>query len=206
MKKQKIILVTGKMASGKNMASSILEKMGFASVDADFLVHRAIEISSQKITETFSDEAEKRGIELKNTDGSLNRRAIGQIVFSSPALLEKQEKIVFPVVARLTEEFVAENPEKDIAINATVAYKTPEILKFCSNIIFVDSPAMLRLARAKKRDGMKITHILQRFNAQKNLLVEYKKTGVPLTLVRNTGSVKKLEQRIRDFLRTTFNT
>ena len=39
-----VLCVTGPMAAGKNAATSILESMGFASIDADLIGHDAVEI------------------------------------------------------------------------------------------------------------------------------------------------------------------
>lgn len=203
------------MASGKNYICSLLEKRlplneRFVSVDADILVHKAIKIASSDILNAFSEEAKNAGIELKNPDGSLNRRAIGRLVFSRPDLLKKQEKIVYPIVIKLTREFVEnarkENPNAKIAINATVAYKTPEILEMCDLILFVTAPFFTRLKRAKKRDlqsenPLTIHQIMQRFKSQRNLYAEYKKTGIPVVKVRNFGSEEKILKRLEKLFR-----
>ena len=49
-----VLCVTGPMAAGKNATSSILEKMGFVSIDADLIGHDAVEICKEKILEEFS--------------------------------------------------------------------------------------------------------------------------------------------------------
>lgn len=195
------ICVAGKMAAGKNFVCSLLERLGFVSVDADILVHRAIEITSSDILNAFSDEAKSAGIELKNHDGSLNRRAIGRLIFPRPDLLKKQEKIVYPIVIKLTREFVEnarrENPNKKIAINATVAYKTPEILKLCDSVLFVTAPFFTRLKRAKKRDNLSIRQILQRFKSQRKLYAEYKKTGISIVKIRDSGNEEKIMKKLK---------
>lgn len=196
MDKEKITCITGKMASGKNFICALLEKRGFVSVDADILVHKAIENSAEKIISAFSEEAKAKGIKITNPDGSINRRAIGKLIFPEPELLKKQEEIVYPEVIRLTKEFIEQNEEKNILINATVAYKTPEILSFCSGIIYIKTPFFTRLNRAIKRDKMKTKQILQRFKSQKNLLSKYKKTGIPVTVIRNTGSEQSIIKRL----------
>lgn len=195
-----IICVTGKMAAGKNYISSLLEEFGFSCIDADVLVHKAIEIYSEEIFSTFKDEAEKMRIILKNPDGSINRRALGSLVFSDKELLKKQEVLVYPKVVDLTKDFVNANSGKNIAINATVLFKTPEILSLCSKILFVEAPFFTRIKRAKKRDGLSLSKIFQRLNAQKNLRSEYKKTGISIVSIRNTGPSKKIKRRLKKIL------
>ena len=72
-----ILCVTGPMAAGKNVAASILEKKGFVAVDADVLGHRAVKECTEQILCEFSDEAQKRGVSLLSSDGTLNRRVLG---------------------------------------------------------------------------------------------------------------------------------
>ena len=196
MSETTVTCITGKMASGKNFICALLEKRGFISVDADILVHKAIENSAEKIISAFSEEAAAKGIEITNPDGSINRRAVGKLIFPNPELLKKQEEIVYPEVIRLSKEFIAQNNGKNILINATVAYKTPEILSSCSRIIYIRTPFFVRLNRAIKRDKMKTRQILERFKSQRNLLSEYKKTGIPVTVIRNTGSEESIMKRL----------
>ncbi len=183
-REEKIILaVTGKMAAGKNYVCSELEKFGWKSIDADVLVHKAIEISKDKIMDTFSKIAEAKGLNLLNSDGSINRRAIGQIVFKNPELLRKQEEIVYPVINSMIEDFINKNDRA--IINATVLYKTPQILEFCDAVIFVTAPVFVRFLRAKKRDGLSCKQIFFRFKNQKNLLKKYKTFGKNIIIVNN---------------------
>lgn len=187
--KPQISCVTGQMAAGKNYICSQFEKEGFVSLDLDKTAHTAISLCTPQIISAFGGEAEKRGISLLNEDGSLNRRALGQIVFSSPALLAQQESIVYPKIIELTNQFIEENRGKSVILNATVLFKTPELLSKCEKIFFVKANPIKRLIRAKKRDKMPLRQILARFKNQKNLLAEYKKAAkkfnIPVEIVRN---------------------
>ena len=178
-----VIAVVGPMAAGKNYICSKLEREGWASVDADELVHTAITHVTSQILEAFEKPAVAAGLNIKNTDGSINRRELGKLLFSRPDLLAIQESIVYPEVIRLTEDFITKH-EKTI-INATVLYKTPELLKRCQKIVFVTAPLLTRLLRARKRDHLSYRQIFRRFHAQRNLLREYQKTGIPVEIIKN---------------------
>ncbi len=178
-----IIAVVGPMASGKNFICSQMQKEGWASVDADLLVHDAIELVKDKILETFIPYAESQNIKLTNPDGSIDRRALGQLLFSFPELLAIQESIVYPIITKQIENFI-DGHDKTI-INATVLYKTPELLARCEKIIFVSSPLLTRLRRARRRDHLPLRQILRRFHSQRHLLREYQRTGLPLEIINN---------------------
>ena len=71
---KQVIAVTGPMAAGKNFICSQMQKEGWAAVDADLLVHDAIEIVKERILDTFIPYAEQQNIKLTRTDGSIDRR------------------------------------------------------------------------------------------------------------------------------------
>lgn len=181
----KVICLTGKMAAGKNYIADKLASEGAAVTDLDKTVHEAITILESRIIEEFSAPAQAAGISLKNKDGLLNRRALGRLVFSDSKLLARQEKLVYPKVIELTKDFIDENRDRDVILNATVLYKTPELLKLCDLIYFVDAPFFKRLWRAKRRDGMPLIQILKRFKSQKGLLKKYRDSQIPIVIIKN---------------------
>ncbi|MCR5288550.1 MAG: dephospho-CoA kinase [Treponema sp.] len=197
-----ILCVTGPMAAGKNAVSSILEQKGFVSTDADTLTHQAIQELSPVIIQTFAHDAQEKHIALQNSDGSLNRRALGALIFSNPVLLKKQEDLVYPKVIELITHFIAHHKNSDIIINATVLYKIPSLLALCTMVLYVDAPVVQRFIRAKKRDGMPCSHIIARFLSQRNLFAKYSILHADIKRVWNIGNRKILEQKIDKFLRT----
>ena len=180
---RQVIAVVGPMAAGKNYICSQMQAQGWAAVDADLLVHDAIELVKERILDTFIPYAEEQNIKLTKSDGSIDRRALGQLLFSFPDLLKVQESMVYPIIIQRINEFI-EIHEKTI-INATVLYKTPELLKRCQKILFVTAPFLTRLRRARKRDHLSYRQIFRRFHAQRHLLEEYKKTGIPIEIIKN---------------------
>lgn len=183
MQDSNVIAVTGPMAAGKNYICSQMQKEGWAAIDADLLVHDAIEQVKDKILQTFIPYAEQQNIRLTNEDGSIDRRALGRLLFSFPELLSIQESIVYPIITKQIDNFI--NGHDKTIINATVLYKTPELLARCEKILFVTAPLMTRLKRARRRDHLPYKQIFRRFYAQRNLLREYEKSGIPVEIIKN---------------------
>lgn len=179
----KKIAVVGKMASGKNFICSKLEEFGFKSIDADILVHKAIENSSVQIIETFTPFAKQENINLLNPDGTIARRELGKLLFKFPNLMEKQEQIVYPIVKNMMKEFISSN-EKSI-INATVLYKIPEFISECDVVFYIKASFFKRFIRAKKRDNLSCKQIFRRFYAQRNLFKKYKQICKNLAIIKN---------------------
>ena len=189
------------MAAGKNAAAKLLEKRGWLCIDADALVHEAIESEADKIIRTFSQDAKKRGIDIVRQDGSIDRRSLGKLVFSDASLLAKQEAIVYPAIEKYAMQKIDSHEAKNIALNAAVLYKTPTLMRLCRAILYVEAPFLVRLLRAKKRDGDAVRAICKRFRAQRGLYRNYKQTGIPNVKVRNALSLSALERNTEKALR-----
>ena len=194
-----VLCVTGPMAAGKNAAASILEEKGFLCVDADVSVHDIVETQKDKIVARFGKIAEERGINICKPDGTIDRRALGSIVFSDHELLKAQESIVHPAVEASLNELIDGNPDKNIVLNATVLYKT-SLLNRCDAVIFVTAPLFVRFFRAKKRDNMPTTQILSRFYSQRKIFAKYKILKADIYRVSNTGSKQDLTEKLDSVL------
>ena len=189
------------MAAGKNAAAKLLEKRGWLCIDADALVHEAIESEADKIIRTFSQDAQKRGIDIVRQDGSVDRRSLGKLVFSDASLLAKQEAIVYPAIEKCAMQKIDSHEAKNIALNAAVLYKTPTLMRLCRAILYVEAPFSVRLLRAKKRDREAVRAICKRFRAQRGLYQNYKQTGIPIVKLRNALSLSALERNTEKALR-----
>ena len=105
-----VICVAGPIAAGKNFVCSILEERGFFCLDADQEIHKIIGDKQAEILSCFSQSAASRGINLRAADGSLDRRALGKLLFKDSALLAEQEKILYlEFVARVQALIDANN-------------------------------------------------------------------------------------------------
>lgn len=74
----KRIGLTGGIASGKSTASSILRELGAVIIDADAVAHELAE-KGQPLYETY---VRHFGRGILRPDGSLDRRRLGQLVFT----------------------------------------------------------------------------------------------------------------------------
>jgi dephospho-CoA kinase len=197
---QRVIALTGPIAAGKNAAAGILEKRGFAAIDADALVHGIIEEKKGEILAAFQPLAREQGVELLR-DGKIDRAALGGVLFGNPEALRTQEAIVHPEVIRKTREFIAENFPAPVAVNATVLYKAPEFLRECECVLFIDAPKIIRFFRVRRRNGFPARHIIQRIRSQEKIFSQYSSVHADIYRVWNIGSLPDLEKKIDVFLR-----
>lgn len=192
-----VICVAGPIAAGKNFVCSILEERGFFCLDADQEIHKIIGDKQAEILSRFSQIAASRGINLRAADGSLDRRALGKLLFKDSALLAEQEKILYPEFVARVQKLIDANKEASqaqeggLAINAALLYKTPSLLRRCQKIIYVDAPLLVRAWRIRRRDRLPFAQIIRRIKSQKGLLQEYKRFaadyGIEMVRVWNWG-------------------
>lgn len=86
--------LTGSMGSGKSTAAKVLRSMGFPVLDADQIVHELLAPGGpveKEILSTF-------GPGVQGPDGNLDRRALGQLVFSNSEHLARLEALLHPKV------------------------------------------------------------------------------------------------------------
>ena len=201
-----VICVAGPIAAGKNFVCSILEERGFFCLDADQEIHKIIGDKQAEILSRFSQSAASRGINLRAADGSLDRRALGKLLFKDSALLAEQEKILYPeFIARVQKLIDAQNDGKTktvggLAINAALLYKTPSLLRQCQKIIYVDAPLLVRAWRIRRRDRLPLLQIIRRIKSQKGLMQEYKRFvadyGIEMVRVWNWGRGAEFEMKM----------
>ncbi|XP_031548868.1 bifunctional coenzyme A synthase-like [Actinia tenebrosa] len=98
-----IIGLTGGIASGKSAISKRLEKLGAAVINCDLLGHLAYAPGKK----AYGQIVESFGEEVLANDGTINRKALGTIVFADKDKLSELNKIVWPEIMNLVEEKIS---------------------------------------------------------------------------------------------------
>ncbi|XP_046585240.1 bifunctional coenzyme A synthase-like [Haliotis rubra] len=106
--------LTGGTASGKSSICRRLEGLGAGVVDCDKLGHEAYKPGTpayDKIKQTF-------GEGIVGSDGEINRKKLGGIVFSDRSKLDELNKIVWPEIMKLAEAEISkfEKSGKEVVI------------------------------------------------------------------------------------------
>ena len=91
--KKPVIGIIGGICSGKSTVAAQFEKLGCAVIDADKLAHDALFEPSvkKKITELFGDQ-------ILDSKGDIDRKKLGQLVFSDKNELSSLNMIIHRVV------------------------------------------------------------------------------------------------------------
>lgn len=89
-----VIGITGPIGCGKSTVATWLGELGATVIDADQVAREVVEPGEPALAEVF----EAFGSDVAAADGSLDRAALGRIVFSDPDALARLEAIVHPAV------------------------------------------------------------------------------------------------------------
>jgi dephospho-CoA kinase len=118
-----LIGLTGGIASGKSTVASDLVAHGAVLIDADRLAREAVEPGSVALAAI----AREFGPSLVGVDGSLDRAALGAIVFGDPAALARLNAIVHPAVRALSDERIRAAELADAG--AVIVYDVPLLVE-----------------------------------------------------------------------------
>lgn len=157
--------LTGGIAAGKSVASARFAELGAAVIDHDVLAREAVEpgtVGLDQVVAAF-------GPEVLTADGSLDRPALGHIVFGDRARLDLLSSIVHPEVARLSAEREAAIATADA--NAVVVHDIPLLVETGQQetfhvVVVVDAPADLRIRRLVENRGMDLPEARRRVASQ----------------------------------------
>ena len=116
----------------------------------------------------------------------MDRRVLGAKVFGSPGELAALEEIVHPAANRLTENWIAGIPKGPCVINAALLHRSTAFNRL-DFIIIVQAPLLTRFLRARRRDGLPILPLIQRFKSQKKFMSQYLSQNTDIYRVNNWG-------------------
>lgn len=159
------IALTGGIAAGKSTVGTRLAELGAVVIDADRLAREVVEPGSQGLARI----AEVFGPGIVAADGSLDRAALGAIVFADPARRLELEGITHPAIRRLAAERMAAAEAAEPA--AVVVYDVPLLVESgpahgFDLVVVAHAPAAVRIERMVALRGMDRVEAERRVGAQ----------------------------------------
>ena len=185
-----LIGLTGGIASGKSLVSARLAQLGAVIVDADVLAREVVEPG----TDGLAQIVEHFGPAVITPDGSLDRPALGAIIFSDPEQREKLNAITHPAVWRRARELFDR-----AAVDDVVVYDVPLLVEGAKGrqldfdlIVVVNASTETRLQRLMELRGMTREEAMHRLNSQAS---DTERLAVADVVIDNNGTIEEtLEQ------------
>lgn len=160
-----VLAVTGSIGCGKSSVMRLLEQRGYVCASADQISRSLLEAG----TETYAAVVSHFGPGVAGVHGSIDRKALGRMVFSDPARRKVLEEILHPAIERRALEFFSDQLARN---NFKLAYEVPLLFEAglekrgFGRILLVTAAQEVRIERIMERDGLSAEEVLKRMRAQ----------------------------------------
>jgi len=187
--------LTGNIACGKSAVEDFLRRSGVPVIDADQVAREVVqpgEPALQEITELF-------GPGILDEQGSLNRPALGTIIFADPAARKQLEAITHPRIHARTTELLSRlaQDETPLALVSAALMVEAGSHTLYEGVIVVTCPEDLQQQRLMDRDGFSADEAQARLNSQ---MPQAAKASLADVVIDNGGTVEATEAQVQSWL------
>ena len=158
-----VVGLTGNIGCGKSSLSELLMSKNIDVIDAD-IISREIMYDKELLEIIFYE----FGTEIKNNDGTLNRKKLGNIVFNDDDMLIKLNSITHPAIKRKINDriIVISNQGKNIVVIDAALLIEGKFLDLVDKLVVITCNEEVQLNRVVNRDNMTKEEALKRINSQ----------------------------------------
>jgi len=188
--------VTGTIGTGKSTVANMFAELGAFVIDHDRISREVVEPGKpawQAIIDDF-------GTEVLNSDRSINRQALADVVFKDPASLQRLNSIVHPAVLnedqRLVEERKLIDPDgliiKDVPLLLEAGPEIAHLLVEKIIVVFASPEVQIKrlIARGVPEEDAR--------NRIKTQLPVSDKTKYADFVINNDGTLEETRQQVKD--------
>jgi dephospho-CoA kinase len=193
VKNRHVIGLTGGIASGKSTVLKMFENMGIPTLSADLVARDCVRPGKpayRAILRHF-------GSDVRLSDGFLDRKKLGRIVFKNKKARQTLEKIVHPCVIRGLNAFIRRHSGR-MVLDIPLLYEA-RLEPLVDEVVVVYATQAQQLTRLTTRNGYSRAEALRRLRAQwplrkKCLRADY--------VIRNAGSLEQLATAVKIYLQS----
>lgn len=189
-----IVGLTGGIASGKSLVAGVFKRLGAKVIDADRLVHELLAPGEDAWKEVMA----RFGAAILNPDQTIDRRRLGDIVFSDPeerrwlnACLHPR---VFEAYKARVRHIAEREPDAIVVFDAALLIETGYHQKM-DRTVLVYAELEQQIGRLMQRDGFTRGQAMARINAQMPLADKRRFADY---VIMNTGTFEEAEMSARD--------
>lgn len=185
-----IVGLTGGIGSGKTLVSDYFKSLGITVVDADVVSRQVVEPG----TEALQKIAAHFGEGMLNADGSLNRRALRNIIFNNPEHKQWLENLLHPLIGMETAR------QLQASQSAYTIFVSPLLLeigqdKMTNRVLVVDAPEALQVTRTSQRDNTSPKDVQTIMDTQSS---RQKRLEMADDVISNASDIDSLHHKIDD--------
>jgi dephospho-CoA kinase len=156
--------LTGNIGSGKSAVAAMLREAGIPVLDADRISREVTSPGGR----AYDAVVQAFGRGIVRDDGSIDRKRLGEIVFSDPASRERLERITHPAILEAMKEAIAgieRQGHRVAVVEATLIHESGR-KGLIEAVISVTCDRETAISRLAARDGMSRSQAEARLRAQ----------------------------------------
>lgn len=188
-----IIALTGGIATGKSLAANYLKEAGAQIVDTDILARKVVMPGSdglKKIKEHWGDA-------VINDDGTLDRKALGKIIFSSKEDRECLNSILHPMIRREMDREIKKSDRNIIVLVIPLLYEAKIPIYYDESwLVYADEGTQRQ--RLMKRDNIDAGVAMKKIRSQINI---EKKKEMADVIIDNSGKPEETRKQVEKLWR-----
>ena len=158
-----ILGVTGNIASGKSETARLLQQKGCALVDADAVAHELYGYDRALVQQLGAE----FGQDIIWSNGTLDRKRLGSLVFGRPEAMAALNRIVHPALINAIRERIRSSQRvmNRLVLDAALIVELG-FAKEVDYLVFVSASVPVRLARLMERSGLTTDEAMRRIDSQ----------------------------------------
>lgn len=180
--------LTGGIGSGKSTVAELFAEHGAYVVDADAIAREVVAPGTPGLQEL----ADAFGPGVLADDGSLDRAALAEIVFSDPSARELLNRITHPRIAARTAEILESLPAEAVIIHDVPLLVEAGLSQAYDVVVVVDAPDEVRVARLIER-GLSEQDARARIASQAS---REERLAAADVVIDNSGSLSDLSDQV----------
>lgn len=191
----RVIGLTGLSGSGKGAVVGIMRKFSALILDCDSIAHKNMEPTGI----AYNDIVNAFGKGILNADGAIDRKRLGDIVFSDSESLKKLNSVTHKYI----KEYIVNEIDKNKDSYEYIIIDAPLLMEagledICDEIWVVYADDDTRLRRIVERDNISEERALLRFKSQKDFS---ELRSFADHVLYNSGTIEELRKQIYEILR-----
>lgn len=186
-----IIGLTGSIASGKSTVANMLRELAYPIVDADVIARQVVEAGSpllQEIAETF-------GREVLHEDGTLNREALGAIIFGNEEKRSRLNALMHPAIRKLMlseKERYIEQGYQTVIMDIPLLFES-KLEHYAEKILVVSVSPDIQKQRLMNRNQLSEAEAEARISSQLAMDIKEQRADA---VIKNNGTIEETKQQL----------
>lgn len=195
-----VLGLTGGIASGKSTVSNYLYEQGAVVIDADIVSRQVVRPGAKGLLALVSE----FGKQIQNEDGTLNRAALGEIIFNDQKKRDVVNGLLHPLIKEemLNQVKIAEEKAVDLVVLDIPLLFESKCEQYCDAVLVVDVSPETQKGRLMRRNDFTQKEAQARIDSQMDPAERKKRADF---VVDNDASEEKTYQQVDILLEDILN-